>query len=190
MRQSRHFITEIQSISHSFTQAFGSLSSDQLNWKPNTDSWSIAQITDHLITTNETYYPVIRKLREGNYSTPFHSKIPFVTSFFGNFILKSVTPDRRKKIKTFPIWEPGQSHHAADILQQFATHQTQLATLIEKSDDLLEAGTVISSPANRFIVYSLEKAFEIIVTHEKRHYQQALEVLDLLKTKDPNAGKI
>jgi hypothetical protein len=30
-------------------------------------------------------------------------------------------------------------------------------------------------------VYKLEKAFEIIVTHEQRHFQQAKEVLDLLK---------
>jgi hypothetical protein len=45
----------------------------------------------------------------------------------------------------------------------------------------LEKGTVISSPANKYIVYKLETAFDIIVAHEERHLEQAKEVLSVLR---------
>jgi hypothetical protein len=32
-----------------------------------------------------------------------------------------------------------------------------------------------NSPANRNMVYTLERAFDIIVVHERRHFQQAME---------------
>jgi hypothetical protein len=44
----------------------------------------------------------------------------------------------------------------------------------------VDKGTIISSPANKIIVYKLEIAFDIIVAHEKRHLEQAREVLQIL----------
>jgi len=92
-----------------------------------------------------------------------------------------VHPARKKKIKTFAMWEPGRSNISEGILERFEEKQSELKILIENSKDLVDKGVIISSPANKNIVYKLEKAFEIIVTHEQRHFQQAKEVLDLLK---------
>lgn len=55
--------------------------------------------------------------------------------------------------------------------------------MIKNSEDLLVNGIVISSPANKNIVYKLETAFNIIVTHEQRHFEQAKEVLIELRKK-------
>ena len=85
-------------------------------------------------------------------------------------------------MKTFPIWEPSISLVRGDILDQFEKHQQELKQLITSSEDLLEKGTVISSPANRMIVYKLETAFDIMVAHEKRHLEQAREI-DLIRSK-------
>jgi hypothetical protein len=52
--------------------------------------------------------------------------------------------------------------------------------MIQSSSKLLEYKTVISSPANRNIVYKLETAFDIIVAHEFRHFEQAKEVWDTM----------
>jgi hypothetical protein len=60
------------------------------------------------------------------------------------------------------------------------THQAELKSLIENSTDLVNRGEVISSPANKMIVYKLETAFEIIVTHELRHLEQAKEMREML----------
>ena len=159
---------------------FGGLTTEQLNWKPNSGTWSIAQNIDHLIVVNETYYPVLTSLKDETYKTPFIAKIGFIVSFLGKTVLKAVQPDRRKKMKTFPIWEPSESKVGDDILKRFEVHQNELKQKIENAKELVERGIVISSPANRNIVYKLETAFDIIVSHEQRHFEQAKEILSLL----------
>lgn len=172
---------DIDRITESFVKTFGELSAEQLNWKPDTETWSIAQNIDHLIVINETYYPVIQSIRDKSYKLPFVGKLGFLVNFIGRFVLRSVQPDRQRRMKTFPVWQPSQSEIPADILKKFQNHQEELKKLILDSKDFLLAGTVISSPVNKNIVYKLETAFDIIVTHEQRHFEQAKEVLQLLK---------
>ena len=173
--------SQIDQNTSDFKAAFAQLSADQLNWKPNPDTWSIGQNIDHLIVINKTYFPVIAEVRAGTYKASWVAKIGFLVKFLGNMILKSVQPTTTRKIKTFPIWEPAKSNIPADILQKFEAHQQELKALISNSADLLDKGTVISSPANANIVYKLDRAFDIIVTHEQRHLQQAKQVMAQLR---------
>jgi hypothetical protein len=172
---------KIDHITNSFKEKFGKLSAEQLNWKPNAQTWSIAQNIDHLIVINESYYPVIKSVREGTYKLPFIGKIGFMVNSMGKMILNAVEPTRKKKMKTFPIWEPTKSEISSDILAKFEKHQEELKKMISDSKDLVEKGAVISSPANKNIVYKLGTAFDIIVTHEQRHLEQAKEVFAQLK---------
>ncbi len=160
---------------------FGALTIEQLNWKPNSNTWSIAQNLDHLIVVNETYYPILASLKAGVDRTVFIAKIGFMVSFLGKTVLNAVQPDRKKKMKTFPIWEPTTSNVISDILNRFQNHQNELIQKIEGAKRLVEKGVVISSPANKNIVYKLETAFDIIVSHEQRHLEQAKEILQLMK---------
>lgn len=167
---------DLNEVTRSFQEAFGALTIDELNWKPNAATWSIAQIIHHVIVVNETYYPVLKQIRNNTYYSPRFGQIGFINRFFGKMILNSVQPTQKRKIKTFPIWEPELSTIRHDILAHFEKHQQELKTVIRRSEDLLTKNTVISSPANRMVVYKLETAFDIMVAHEKRHFQQAQEV--------------
>lgn len=177
----KNWSEQIEKTTQNFVESFGRLSIEQLNWKPNAQTWSIAQNIDHLIVINKTYFPVIESIRKGTYKPPFLAKLGFVVSFFGKTVLKAVQPDRKKKMKTFPIWEPAKSEIPIGILDRFKEHQSELKKMIENSRDLVEKGTIISSPANKNIVYKLEMAFEIISTHEKRHFEQSKEIYQLMK---------
>lgn len=169
----QHWLYGIDDVTASFQKEFGSLSREELNWKPNTSTWSLGQIVDHLIVINNTYYPIVRELEEGTYKLFWIGKVNFIVSFFGKFILQSVEPTRKRKMKTLAIWEPTVSHIEADILAKFVVEQNRLKEEIVACAPLLDRGVVISSPANRVIVYKLERAFDIIVSHERRHLQQA-----------------
>lgn len=175
-----HWTAEIDLITAAFKSNFEHLDPSDLNKKADAKSWSIAQNIHHLIVINQTYFPVIENIRSGNYKLGFVSKIGFLTRFFGKMILSSVQADRKKKIKTFPIWEPSKSALNTDILLEFVQHQEELKKLISSSEDLLLKETLIASPANKNIIYKLEDAFDIIVTHEKRHLEQAKEMLEKL----------
>lgn len=178
--QTTQWMQRIDDTTKGFITSFGHLSAAELNFKPNAETWSIAQNIDHLTVINSSYFPVIAALRAGNYQLPFMAKLGFMVNFLGNMVLGAVQPDRKKKMKTFPIWEPSQSELSGDILTRFEKHQNDLKQLIESCSDLLDRGIIISSPANKNIVYKLETAFDIITIHEQRHLAQAREVLAVM----------
>lgn len=175
--------SRIDEVTNAFVKEFGNMTAEELNWKPSPDVWSVAQNMHHLIVINETYYPVLRSVRDNTYEMPWIGKLGFMVRFMERVILKSVQPDRRKKMKTFPLWQPSSSSFGTDIIEKFKKHQEDLKKLITDSQDLLEKGTLISSPANKNIVYRLETAFEIIITHETRHLEQARELIRLKKAR-------
>lgn len=177
----QNWTSKLDGITEQSMAQFNQLTTEELNWKPDARTWSIAQNLDHLIVVNETYYPALAALKEGTYKTALIAKIGFMVSFLGNTVLKAVQPDRKKKMKTFRIWEPTTSKVSDDILKRFAIHQDELKQKIEEAKEFVEKGVVISSPANRNIVYKLETAFDIIVSHEQRHLEQAKELLTLMK---------
>ena len=174
---------QIDKITGDFINSFSVLSEEDLNWRPSKGAWSIAENIDHLITLNKTYFPILAHLNKGNYKLPFIARFGFVVSFFGNMILKSVQPERKIKTKTFAIWEPSKSSYKKSILSRFEKHQLRLKQEIDQVKDRIKENAVISSPANKNIVYKLETAFDIIVTHEKRHFEQANEIYKLLRTR-------
>ena len=181
MKTTDHWILELERLTQAFSAEFGSLTANELNRKPNATTWSIGQVVDHIIKVNETYFPIVEQIRAGTYRTPWTGKLPFLVNWFGDFILKGVEPERRKKVKTFPVWEPAQSGVRADVVTHFAEHQHKMVTMMGACEDLVKAETVLSSPANRFIVYKIGRAFDIIVAHEVRHLNQSWEILNFLK---------
>jgi nitrogen regulatory protein PII-like uncharacterized protein len=175
-KMQERWTTQIDEITTVFRKSFGTLTIEELNWRPNPNVWSIGQNLDHLIIINGTYFPVIDAVRAGNYKLPLIARSDLMVSFLGRTILKSVQPDRRRRMKTFSIWEPTKSDVGPDIWDGFEMQQENLKTLIRSSSDLLDNGVVISSPAKKNIVYKLETAFDIIVAHEWRHFEQSKEI--------------
>lgn len=160
---------------------FAELSDDVLNRSPNTGVWSIAQNLEHLIILNESYFPQFEQLKTGNLRLPFISRFDFLVKKLGEWILSSVQPDRKKKIKTFRLWEPNHNHKSG-IIDRFSAHQEDLKAHFLALESKAGTKAVICSPANKNIAYHLDKAMEIIEMHERRHIEQAKEVLKQLRS--------
>ncbi len=171
---------KIDQLTKEFKERFGDMEVDELNQKPNAQTWSIAENMQHLIKVNESYDPVLNQVQEGKYKKPFLGKFGFYVNLMGNTILKSVSPQNRKKIRTFPMWEPAKADVGSNIVGDFVKHQKALKDRISSLENLLGKGTVISSPANPNIVYTLDKAFDIMIAHEERHLYQAMEAFDVI----------
>jgi len=178
----QEWTTQIDQNTQAFETTFRDVTPETLNWKPNDETWSIAQNLDHLIIINSSYFPILEALHEGTHKTPLAGKLGFLVSFFDKNVLNAAQPDRKKKIKTFPLWEPQNSTIPDTILDDFKTHQEELKTAVLDALPFVERGTVIASPANKNLVYTLVCAFDIIVTHEQRHLEQAKEVLQMMST--------
>ncbi|MGB1205488.1 MAG: DinB family protein [Chitinophagales bacterium] len=169
---------ELSDSTKMYVEAFGHLSSEALNWKPQADKWSVGQCIDHIIVTNLTYIPIIEQSANKTYRHTFWQKMPFLPTFMGNMLLKTIAPSpTTKKVKTFQIFEPATSQIADDILKQYQAHKAELSKVFAQTDKLNYEKIIISSPVNKYIIYSLKIAMDIVVAHEKRHFEQAKNVL-------------
>lgn len=172
-QQMNNWKREIQSLSQAYENLAGELGPELMHSRPGPNQWSFSEILSHLIVINESYYPSFKALKAGTYKSPFLSKLGFLVRFMGKEILKSVQPQAPKKIKTFPTWEPEQLKETPDVLHRFLQHQEELIREFEACASLLPQSPVLYSPASKMIFYHLGTAFEIILSHEKRHLLQA-----------------
>jgi hypothetical protein len=167
----------IDQITADFQKSFGHLTAEQLNWNNQGNCWSIAQNIDHIMVINNSYLPILTKLNGTGLTLPFMAKLGFMVRLLGKLILSSVEPTRKKKIKTFPLWEPQATQLDEHILADFVKRQEWLKKII--IDNEANFTKTIYSPASKSIVYKLGTAFNILVTHERRHLNQALETLEM-----------
>lgn len=174
-------ITEIDAITNKFKSRFGSLNLMELNLKPSLSTWSIGQNIEHLIHITDSYSTTFDNIINETHKLPGIAKLPFWAKMCGKMILKSVEPSREKKIKTFAIWEPSMSDVPESIIESFTSNQASFKKTIKALSASLNQNIIIASPANKNIVYSLDAALEIIIEHQKRHYNQASEIFDSLK---------
>ena len=100
-----------------------------------------------------------------------------LVNYFGKRMLNMVHPGNKKKSKTIASWEPLNTKPLDEIAMKFIAHQQKLKQLITTSQDLVQEKTIIHSPVNKRMVYTLSDAFKIMVAHEQRHLQQAKAVL-------------
>lgn len=172
-------ISDLQTISQNTRKTFGDLSFEQINWKPNVESWSIGQCFEHLIITNKLYFPNIQKVVDGKHRNNFFSKIPFSTDLIGALMKNSLHPDQKRKMKTFQIFEPSVSNISGKIIEDFTENQQKLIGMIEAVQNLELHKIKISEPLSVALNLRLDDAFEILAMHEKRHFLQAERVLKM-----------
>lgn len=179
MKNLDELITEAKTIANVSKQIFGSLSVEQLNWKPNEVSWSIGQCFEHLIITNNLYFPNIQKVIDGTHHNNFFSKIPFSTDLIAVLMKNSLKPEQKRKMKTFEIFEPAVSNISETIIEDFAENQQKLIEMIESCKDFNLHKIKIAEPLSVALNLRLNDAFEILILHEKRHFLQAERALKM-----------
>jgi len=176
-------ISELEKISEITKQIFGDLSPEQLNWKPSAESWSVGQCFEHLIVTNNLYFPNIQKVIDGKHRNNFFSKIPFSTDLIAVLMKNALNPEQKRKMKTFKIFEPLASNVSPTIIEDFAENNRKLIEKIEACKEFDLHKIKIAEPLSVALNLRLDDAFEILIMHEKRHFKQAERVLRMQNSK-------
>ncbi len=171
--------SELKAIAETTKNVFGNLSAGQLNWKPSPETWSIGQCFEHLIITNNLYFPAIQNVIDGTHRNNFFSKIPFSTNLIGSLMKNSLKPEQARKMKTFKVFEPTASDISVTIFADFTESNQKLAAMFEACKNLDIHKIKIPEPLSPALNLRLDDAFEILVLHEKRHFLQAERVLKM-----------
>jgi len=169
-------ISEMTAVAEDAKATFGSLSNEQLNWKPGEKSWSVAQCLDHLIKTNVQFYPEFVKLASGNRKNSFIENYSPLTGWAGRFLIKAVSEDSKKaKAPSKAIVPP--SDISEGIVDTFYDHIVEVNKKIEAVADADRRKTVVTSPFLAIFTYTLDDAYTVLVEHSKRHIRQAKRVM-------------
>ena len=170
-------ITAANNVASEAKSVFGNLSVTQLNWKPSSDRWSVAQCFDHLITSNKAYFPVVENVLAGKKRT-FWESMPVLPKLAGKMLIKSLDPASTRKIRAPKKFQPSQSNISGSVIDDFVAQQAQVVEKMKASEHLDLERIVITSPVAAVVTYSLMDAYRIIVVHERRHFQQARRVIE------------
>ena len=171
-------VADLEKISSDVRAEFGGLNGEQLNWKSDEKSWSVAQCLDHLITINSLYFPIFEKMRAGEVANTFLEKYSPLSGFFGRYLIKAMRPENPKRMKTSPKAFPSTSDISPDIVERFEKHNRELSEHIGGISSEVDLKTIITSPLAGFVTYSLDDCLTMLVVHEQRHVLQASRLME------------
>jgi len=166
------WIVRLDRVTEEVKDSCSSARPEILATRPGPNAWSATEVIAHVMVLNTSYFPLFDALIAGTYLVPWMGRIGVMPRFFGRMILKSVTPGNPRKSKTLRMWQPVRDNQEHGIALKFSEHQEKLKSYLQALEPFLEQDVVIHSPANKNIVYPLNTAIEILVTHEERHLNQ------------------
>jgi hypothetical protein len=156
-------------------KAFKNLTTEQLNYKENPESWSILECLEHLNLYGDFYLPEIEnRILE---ATPTRSEI-FKSGFFGNYFANTMQPKADgsvQKMNTFKDKNPIHSDLSITTIDRFLKQQNQMLALLEQAEniDLTKVKTKTTLP---IIKFRLGDTFRFVIYHINRHLLQAKRV--------------
>jgi hypothetical protein len=169
-------ILENREISSIVEKQFGSLSFDELNFKKEKNSWSVAECLDHLIVSNNQYIPLIESgLQEE--PSPVKDSAELKSSFAGRFLIYSLNPENRKKLKSPRLFRPEIRVYTKEVIKVFLDQNNEIYKLMCKSRNRDLNEIKIYSPVTKLLRFNLGECFQIINVHERRHIFQAQNIL-------------
>jgi hypothetical protein len=154
-----------------FLDTLGPLSEAQMKWKPGPAAWSVAEVAEHIVTSEDFLPGVVTKLMAGP-ATPEKKKAnPRET----DFMLMKVLPVREQKAQApEPLKPTGKYPNKAALLSAFrAARDRNIAYVRDTSDDL----RVHFAPHPLFGELDGLQWYILIAGHTERHLNQMKEVM-------------
>ena len=156
------------------------LTEAQLNWRPASDSWSIAQCLDHLAVTLEKDDQYLRDaIAKGREKRRVQGAVAYRPTMFGGWLIKQLLPETTRKMRAPKVFRPAESSAIAGALERFLQQQDKFLNFVSEAREIDYNKTRLRSAVTPLIRYSLADAFVMIVVHGQRHLAQARRVRDM-----------
>ena len=168
--------SEFPAMARDAQSVFGSLNEQQLNWRRDGSRWSVAQCLDHLLNVNREMFRAIDTAMDPSQPRTLWQRLPVMPGFFGPLMIKSQAPQATRKFKAPAAGVPSSSEIDARIIERFVAHQHASAAHVRAFAARDVAGVVMVSPFASFVTYSVLDGCRLIVTHQRRHFEQARRV--------------
>ena len=155
---------------------FSTISSEQLNWKPSPESWSIVQCLDHLVASHTSYFPVLKKIVEGTYKMSFWERYSPFTGICGRIFKSRLQEQVKKKMVAPKKIQPSASNMKIEWIEQYYKSLDSFLEHISNCRNINIDKIIITSPFIPIVTYSLRDTIQFLIQHEHRHINQAIRV--------------
>lgn len=154
----------------------GNLSEAQLNWRPASNRWSIAECLLHLATSDAVLAALdtaINTARAKGWVSPG----PFRYGWFTRINVRIMEPPPKFRMKTFSILTPPGAPHTRDtVLRTFDESRDRLLQRVRQAAGLDLKRAIVISPVSRFFRLPLGGYVAFLAAHDRRHLWQAKQV--------------
>ena len=170
---SQRLISALDAADQCFETLAKGLTTEQLNWRPAAEAWSIGQCLQHLHITNEVYLPAISVALEGQ---PRFQVEEIKPGWFGRWFIRTFIDSsgkRRtrapKKINPGPRVEPS-------VLDSLLRSNQAARELIARAGHYDVNRIRFRNPFISGIRFTVGTGLEIVSKHQSRHLLQAERV--------------
>lgn len=177
----------------------GGLTEGQLRWRPDPDSWSVAECLEHLVRTGEVYLRVLDRAIDGAREDGLLGEGPFRHGFTDRWLVRLLEPPPGWKLPAPRIVDPREPSRAdrasaggvrggdgpaaggeprAGGCRRFVALQDRLTRRLEDADGLDLSRVKLRSPFVPLVRMDLGTAFAVVAAHQRRHLWQAERVTE------------
>jgi hypothetical protein len=152
------------------------LTSEQVNWQPDANSWSVAQCLDHLIRANTIYVAALREAVRKTGAEEVQRRGPIRPGLPSRLFIGWLEPPSRVKGRAPKAIVPASHGNPAEVLRRFLLAQEEVRTLVLESAGLELNRIRFRNPFARFLCFTVGAGLLIITAHDRRHLRQAEKV--------------
>lgn len=172
----REIQSQLAASDHEAQGLLRDLDEEQLNWRPDERSWSIAQCLDHLNVTNRVYLaPMLLAIEEARRKGAAR-KGPVHLGFFGRWFVASLEPPPKRKLPAPRKIVPAVRKGRAELIEEWRLSQAEADAVLREAAGIDLNGTRFVNPFFSLIRFSVGTGFQVIAAHERRHLWQAKQV--------------
>lgn len=159
-REMRQSIAALEAIENELTYA-------QLCWRAGEQQWSIGQIVEHLLLTDD---PCVEPIA-GLLATAPGGETLWKPTIMGRLITKAVDPQTKRKTRAGKVHLPSVQPRTGIVADYVAVRKELLQLVVQSAGiDLNRVKT--NCPIKTPLRYNLGDAFMILTRHTERHLQQ------------------
>ncbi len=155
---------------------FQNLREDRLLQLASDNGWSIAECFAHLNTYADFYVPQISKAIDQ--ALPVDESSIFKHSFLGRYFINMMDPDRgKKKYKAMKRHQPIVVDNPYAIISTYIQHLENVLGLLKNARGKNLVRKSVTTSLSDWLKISAGDAMLFILTHNKRHLEQARRCL-------------
>jgi DinB superfamily len=153
------------------------LTDEQINWQPGPGRWSIGQCLEHLAVSSDAALPAIDHAIAHARERGWHADGPVHYGWFTRWMIASMEPPPRRRMKTFRIFDPPhETLTRVQALDALNASRDRLLERVRQAQGLSLKRPIVVSPVTRLFRLPLGGYLAFLAAHDRRHLWQARQV--------------